>query len=151
LQKISNSAKYTQEFAKKFAKKLARENGQVLALAGDLGSGKTCFVQGLARGLGIKKPITSPTFILIKEYRVSSKHLAAKNLIHIDLYRLRGVDPVFEKELQEYFTPENLVVIEWPEKIKHILPSNTKWFNFEYLDENRRKIVLSEENYDFGN
>ena len=135
---ISKSATETQKIATKLVKNFKK--GEILALSGDLGGGKTTFVQGLAKGLEIKEQITSPSFVLIKEYSVNSKQLTVNNLIHIDLYRLKKVDEVFAKEIQEYFVPENIVVIEWAEKIKDILPANTKWFKFDFIDENIREI-----------
>ena len=137
---ISKSTAETQKIAADLAKNL--KGGDFLALTGDLGGGKTTFVQGLAKGLGIKKQITSPSFVLIKEYSVNRKQLTVNNLIHIDLYRLKKIDPIFKKEIQEYFKPENIVVIEWAEKMKDILPKNTKWFKFDFIDENTRKIIF---------
>ena len=142
---ISKSVAETQKIAADLAKKLS--SGEILALSGDLGGGKTTFVQGLAKGLGIKEQITSPTFVLIKEFKISRSYkLEAKNLIHIDLYRLKKIDKIFKKEIQEYFKPENITVIEWAEKIKDSLPKNTKWIKFNFISENKRRIK-----YDFSN
>ena len=151
---ISKSAAETQKIAADLAKKL--KGGEILALTGDLGGGKTTFVQGLAKGLEVKKQITSPSFVLIKEYSISNQpaqgwsasggqsaiNNKAKKLIHIDLYRLKKVDKILEKEISEYFKPENIVVIEWAEKIKNALPKNTQWIKFDFVDENTRKIVF---------
>ncbi len=145
---ISKSAAETQKIAADLVKKLSArggsafggKGGEILALTGDLGGGKTTFVQGLAKGFGIKKQITSPSFVLIKEYPLKNKQ--AKDLVHIDLYRLKKVDKIFKREILEYFKPENIVVIEWAEKIKNALPKNTQWIEFDFIDENTRKIVF---------
>jgi len=139
---ISKSAEQTQKIAANFAKNL--KDGGILALTGDLGGGKTTFVQGLAQGLGVKKQITSPSFVLIKEYplRVNGKSQIANSLVHIDLYRLKKVDKILEREILEYFTPENICIIEWAEKIKNALPKTTQWIEFDFIDENTRKIVF---------
>ena len=141
---ISKSTAETQKIAADLAKNL--KGGDILALTGDLGGGKTTFVQGLAKGLGLKKQITSPSFVIIKEYSISNQQSAinnkAKKLIHIDLYRLNKVDKILQKEILEYFKPENIVVIEWAEKIKDTLPKNTQWLKFDFVDENTRKIIF---------
>ncbi len=143
---ISKSTEQTQKIAADLASNL--KGGQILALTGDLGGGKTTFVQGLAKGFRIKKQITSPSFVLVKEYRISkqltvnSKQQIANKLIHIDLYRLKKIDEVLQKEISEYFKPENICVIEWAEKIKDALPKNTQWIKFDFVDENRRKIIF---------
>lgn len=102
---------------------------------GDLGAGKTTFVQGLAEGLGIKERILSPTFILMREYG---------NLYHVDLYRLEeGIDEeVRNLGLTDIWgKKDNIVIIEWAEKITDLLPENTIWMNFEILDEGRRITI----------
>jgi len=113
---ITNSAKETQAAAKKIMKKLAsqpRRGALVLALSGELGAGKTTFIQGLAPALGIKEKVLSPTFVIMKHF---------KNLYHIDCYRLSGAKDLkgldFEKIIKN---PKNIVVIEWAEKIKSAL------------------------------
>lgn len=108
---------------------------RILCLYGDLGSGKTTFIQGLARGLGIKKRILSPTFIMMREYG---------NFYHVDLYRVEGEKDVEGLGLSEIWSdPENIVAIEWPEKIKKILPQKRMEIYFEYLNENERRITIS--------
>lgn len=141
---ITKSVSETQKLAAKFAQNLKR--GEIIALSGDLGGGKTTFTQGLAKVLGIKNKITSPTFVLIKEYKINLKHsnlcLKSQNLVHIDLYRLKKIDPIFKKELKEYFNSQNICIIEWAKKIKGILPSKTKWIKFEFVNENSRQIIF---------
>ncbi len=95
--------------------------GTVLCLHGDLGAGKTCFVQGLARALGVRRPVGSPTFTLINEYK------GAKPLAHIDLYRIRGAGDAYGLGLEDYlFHFGGIVAIEWAERAADLLPE-TCW------------------------
>lgn len=129
-------------------------NGQglmvnVLALTGDLGSGKTTFVQGFAEGLGVKARIISPTFILMRHYKVSINHqsLTISHFYHIDLYRLEGNigNEVINLGLGDIWEkPENIVVIEWAEKIKEMIPESARWIKFENLGGDRRKITIND-------
>lgn len=133
---ITNSAFETEKFGEKLAKKVKK--GGIIALYGELGSGKTTFVRGLARGLGIKKRVLSPTFIFIRPYKINSKIL-----YHIDLYRINKFEETRGLGLEEILSkPKNIVVIEWAEKVKKILPKKRIDIHFNYLDENKRKITL---------
>jgi tRNA threonylcarbamoyladenosine biosynthesis protein TsaE len=133
---ISASAGQTWEIARLIGEKL--REGDVLALSGELGSGKTCFTGGLACGLGvdIKYQITSPTFTLINEYPGRCK------LYHFDIYRLTHYSEFEDLGYEEYFYGKGVVVIEWAEKIAQILPANIFFINFEYIDENKRRIII---------
>jgi tRNA threonylcarbamoyladenosine biosynthesis protein TsaE len=139
---LSNSKTETYKIAAKIAKEL--KGGEILALSGDLGSGKTTFVQGLAAALGIKNQVTSPTFVLLKKYKVESSKLKIKSLIHVDAYRMESEKDAESIGLSEYLNDKkNLVVIEWPEKIIKIFPDGKKLVKFKYVDENTRKITIS--------
>ena len=132
---------------KKIATDLIRNHANVLALTGELGSGKTTFVQGLAEGLGIKQRIISPTFILVRKYEIpiSNIQYQISNFYHIDLYRLEeNVETeVRNLGLEEIWqNPENIVVIEWAEKIKSMIPKKAKWIKFENLGEDERRIKV---------
>lgn len=133
---ISQSAARSKEIARAIGEKL--REGDVLAMSGELGSGKTCFTGGLAQGLGVddKYRITSPTFTLINEYPARLK------LYHFDVYRLNDYSEFEDLGYEEYFGGRGVVVIEWAEKIARLLPENTLFLNFEYLDENSRRIVI---------
>lgn len=145
---LTKSEKETQKFAKDFAKSL--KSGDILALGGDLGSGKTAFTKGIASALGISDIVTSPTFVILKNYEIKNKKPASpaggskiKNLIHIDCYRLTDIEDAKSIGLQEYFElPDNIIVIEWAENIKFILPNRTKYIGFENLGKDKRKIVF---------
>ncbi len=135
---ISNSEKQTFNFAKKFSKKLT--GGEVIGLVGNLGAGKTVFVKGLAAGLGIKKNITSPTFVLMKIYQIS-QHQYIKKLIHIDAYRLKRVHDFSAIGAKEYFNqPGTITVIEWADKIKKILPKKAGFVKIQLAGGNKRII-----------
>jgi len=97
-------------------------NGGVIALQGELGAGKTTFVQGLARALGIARPVTSPTFTLVGEYP-GGRLL----LVHMDLYRLRSPDDLLTIGFPEYLERKALVAVEWPERAGDLLPPETIW------------------------
>ena len=133
---ISNSAAQTIEIARLIGEKL--KDGDLLALSGELGSGKTCFTKGLARGLGVSDEyqITSPTFTLINEYPARCK------LHHFDVYRLNSYSELEDLGFEEYFAGDGVIVIEWAEKIAAIIPKESIFVNFEYIDENRRKMII---------
>lgn len=123
----------------KIAKSLASDfkNGGVIALSGELGSGKTTFVQGFAKGLGINEKIISPTFLLIRQYPVGNYFF-----YHIDLYRLGSVE-MKDLGLKEILTdPNNIVLIEWPERIKDFEDYTMK-ISIKSLDESLRDIIIS--------
>lgn len=135
---ITNSYEETQRLGADFAQKL--NSIPVLALHGDLGSGKTTFIQGLAKGLGIEKKIISPTFIIMRTYEIKPRVF-----YHIDLYRIKDEKDIRDLGLIEWMQdPQNLFAIEWPEKIKSLLPQKRLDIFFEYLDENKRKITYEE-------
>ncbi len=122
-------------------KVLVRGQALVLALQGDLGSGKTTFTQGLAKSLIIKQRITSPTFVITKRFKIQDSRF--KNLYHIDCYRLNKPEEILNLGWQEIIAnPKNIVVIEWPEKIKKFLPKNTIYLKFKFINENQRYISL---------
>ena len=133
---ISNSATQTFEIARLIGEKL--KNGDILALSGELGSGKTCFTKGLAKGLGVsdKYQITSPTFTLINEYPARCK------LYHFDVYRLNSYSELEDLGYEEYLSGDGVVVIEWAEKIDKLIPRDSIFINFEYVDENSRKMII---------
>ena len=110
----TNSPEETWELAAELADELGA--GTVIALHGDLGAGKTCFIQGLAAALGIDEPITSPTYTLIGEYE------GRLPLHHIDLYRLSGPVEALGLGLEEYFDANGITAIEWAERAEGLLP-----------------------------
>ncbi len=114
----------------------------MLALAGELGAGKTTFAQGFAKGLGVKEKILSPTFILLREFKI--KHPFFRTLYHVDCYRLDNparelLHLGFKKIIAD---PRAIVVIEWADRIQKILPRDFFWIQFRYGDKNKRSITL---------
>lgn len=116
------------------------DDGYCLALAGDLGSGKTTFTQGLARGLGVQAPVTSPTFTLINQYRTADGRL----LQHVDCYRLSNAPlEMWDVGLADLLVGSDIVVIEWADRIPGLLPDEYVDIAFRYLDDDRRELQLS--------
>lgn len=140
---ITNTFNQTQKLGSQFADKL--KNGGIIALYGDLGSGKTTFVQGLAKGLGIESKIISPTFIIVRKYEISkSLILNFKSFYHVDLYRIANEKDIESLGLAEIINdPENIIAIEWPEKIEKFLPKKRINLHFQYLGDNKRQIEVN--------
>src|SRR5262249_50153872 len=110
--------------------------GEVWALVGDLGAGKTHFVQGAASGLNTSTPATSPTFALIHEYPGGRLPL-----YHFDFYRLETAAEALALGLDEYLDGDGLTIIEWADKFPSLLPPATRWFRFEILTGDHRRIT----------
>lgn len=110
-----------------------------VALKGELGTGKTCLTQGIAKGLGVPDSysITSPTFTLINEYP-GKRHV----LYHVDVYRLRGSADLNETGYEEYLSDNGVTVIEWAEKIMDVIPDNALIIEITYLDDDMRRIEI---------
>lgn len=132
------------DFAKEFIKKLPTENTKkafVVGLVGDLGAGKTTFVQAVAKELGAKESVTSPTFVLVQRYAI--QHPAFSSLVHIDAYRLHPGE-AHTIGWDEYLAdPKNLVLVEWPEKMEDAFPKNAEQLHFSVVDEETRAITYA--------
>ena len=122
----------------------------VVAMQGDLGGGKTTFIQGFARGLGIKENITSPTFVILKKFEIAaSRSSPPRNdreriFYHIDAYRLEKSEDLMDLGIEKILLDShNIVAIEWSEKIKKILPKNAVKIKFEFIDNTTRKIKIT--------
>src|SRR3989344_3358193 len=137
---------------KKLAAKLAKmilwtkpnKHAKVLALTGNLGAGKTTFIQGFIKALGIRTRVTSPTFLIFRSYPLTKNLGGSRSVIHADLYRIQKFDELktlgFKKILDNQ---KNIVLIEWAEKIKKHLPKKTLWIKLGYgLKENEREIEI---------
>lgn len=132
LQLITTSPEKTQDIG--FNLGLNASPGDIYYLIGHLGSGKTCLTQGIARGLDIKNIITSPTFVLIKEY------YGRIPLYHIDLYRLEREEDILLLGLEQYFESNGLCVIEWAEKLVNIFDYDHLEIELSYISENERGL-----------
>ena len=156
---VTQSAQETQKLGEKIGNQLiishpaspAGRQPSIIALYGELGSGKTTFIQGLAKGLGIKDRILSPTFVMIRQYSITNHQLLVTghqspitNFFHVDLYRVENEKDVESLGLEEIWSdPQNIVAIEWAEKIKKILPKKRTDIHFKYANENERRIRIN--------
>lgn len=135
---VTNSAEETIEFAKSFAKTL--KAGDVIALHGDLGSGKTTFIKGLALGLGLKNPdeVKSPTFALMHLYKTHPP------LYHFDLYRLESLKEIINIGFEEYVQDPGLIVcVEWAERAEDLLPETKRDVSLSVAGPSQRKIEIT--------
>ncbi len=138
---LTSSAGETQKLAQELAKKF-KNHGGVVALVGDLGTGKTTFTQGFAQGLGIKDKIISPTFVLIRQHKLPNSN---RWLFHLDLYRLEKAADFSQLGLEELFSNnDNVILIEWAEKVLNQLPPHSLKLKFEKIAENKRKITFED-------
>ncbi len=154
MEKASKSLAETAQIAIECLEQLVKEKPQVgkatvVALQGDLGSGKTTFTQAVARALGITCRVTSPTFVIMKNYRLSggiasptSKAMPWRNLIHIDCYRLDVPKDLLRLGWKEIVADKNnLILVEWPERVGELLSNPSLKIKFEVVDETSRKII----------
>jgi len=137
----SLAIKLSEDFFKKISKKAF-----IIGLKGDLGGGKTTFLQGFAKGLGIKEKITSPTFVIAKRFSLySSKKNKGefKNFYHFDCYRIGNPREILNLDFMNIVSDsQNIVAIEWPERIKKILPKNVILIKFKFINDKTREIVI---------
>lgn len=133
---VTDSARETKELGKLLAQKL--RGGEVLCLDGELGAGKTTFTQGLLQGLKIKGPYTSPTFVIMKEYRTKKI-----TVYHIDAYRIESEDLMALGWKEIIADTKNVVIIEWSNRVKKILPKRALKIAFIWLDKNKRQITFA--------
>lgn len=147
----SQTKKLGESLANEILKTITGKKAIVLGLSGELGSGKTTFLQGFARGLGIKHKILSPTFIIMRRLEVKPPHACGgltsakttKNFYHIDCYRIEKPKEILDLGFKKIIAgSKNIVAIEWAEKIKDIVPQNTIWINFNLISKNIRKIEI---------
>lgn len=116
------------------------QTGDVICLAGELGSGKTCLAQGIGQGMGIVDPITSPTFTLVAEHQPPAP---GPTLYHIDLYRLSSpVEEALAFGLNDYLQRDGVCLIEWADRIRSALPVERLWVTLRHVDESKRGITM---------
>ena len=139
---LSKSVKKTQRIAADLAQKIIKtKKSAVIALEGELGAGKTVFVKGFAKALGIKSKIKSPTFVLMKKYKVPQ----GTNLYHLDCYRVGNHKDLKIPELKEILDMSHnhdIVLIEWAERVKEILPKKHITVHIDHISKNERKITI---------
>lgn len=134
----------TRVVAKKFAESLATrklaKKALIIGFTGELGAGKTTFIKSFTRSMGVRKKITSPTFVILRRFKINSKPF--KNIFHIDAYRISekselsavGIDKILE-------SPSNIVLVEWADRIKNVLPKDTIWVKFKYGKERDERTI----------
>lgn len=119
------------------------DGATIVGISGDLGAGKTTFVQHLARELGITETVTSPTFTIMKIYP-TGVGTPFSRLVHMDAYRVESLEELRPLRLAEIFKePKTLICVEWAEKIKEFLPEETIYLSFETLSEDSRSITIT--------
>lgn len=134
---LSSSIQETISFGKKFAEEL--NAGDVVCLEGDLGAGKTHFVKGIASFFGVMEDqVSSPTFTLINEYQGDIP------IFHFDCYRLKNEQEALEIGTEEYFYGDGISIVEWPQKIRNLIPSEAFWISITHSGEHQREIDIKE-------
>jgi len=142
---ITTTPQQTQKVAFSMAREFLSAKGHnkaiIIGLRGELGSGKTTFIQGFAKGLGIKEKVLSPTFVIIKPYKIPDIRYKLQNLYHVDCYRIDKAKEIFELGWKDMIAdPANIVVVEWSERIKSILPTDSIILDFQTIDKNKRQL-----------
>lgn len=142
---ITKNAGETKELGREIAKQILaaknKDHAIVVDLKGDLGGGKTTFLQGLAAGMGIKEKILSPTFVIMKKFKVPDSDFS--HFYHIDCYRLKSSKELTELGFSEIVSsPKNIVAVEWPEVAADILPKDAIKINFRFIGESEREIIV---------
>jgi len=142
---ITRSAGRTKEVGEKLAriilKNKPKKQAVVVGLEGNLGAGKTTFLQGFAKGLGIREKILSPTFVILKHFKITKSEFT--DFYHIDCYRINNEKEILEIGFKDIISnPENIVAIEWADKIKKILPKKNIRIKFKFINEKKREIVI---------
>lgn len=132
---ISHCPEETRKIGRDIAKRLKK--GDIIAIFGELGAGKTCLVQGIIQGLDIDDWASSPSFTLINEY------YGKFPVYHLDLYRLKSMEEILALGIEEYLFGDGVVIIEWANKIKDLIPPGAIEIDIFPLDENTREIIIS--------
>ncbi len=138
----SRSPEDTQAIGERLGARL--EAGDVVACIGELGAGKTCFLQGLARGLGVQADVTSPTFVLINQYR------GRLPVYHVDAYRTESLSELVDQGVEELFHGNGVAVIEWADKLLPLLPPHAITVTITGLGDEPRQIVIEQPVSDSG-
>lgn len=138
---ISNSPAETEEIARRLAEEIVP--GSLLALKGELGSGKTLFTQGLVAGMDSDAAVTSPTFTIVHEYQGGRLPV-----YHFDFFRLENRDSALQLGLEDYFFGDGVSVVEWADRFPELIPEQARWISFEIKSERQRMITLSDQGHE---
>jgi tRNA threonylcarbamoyladenosine biosynthesis protein TsaE len=133
---ISRSTEQTRRVGMRLGALL--QSGDLVALVGDLGSGKTTLVQGIAAGWGSLDPVSSPTFVLVNVYR----HSDSVRLFHLDAYRLKDPAEALDLDLDDMLD-QGPMIVEWAERVQGVLPQQGLWVHLNYIDEVQRDLIFS--------
>ena len=136
---VTASPEETQQLGRELAAALVA--GDVIALTGNLGSGKTCMIQGICRGLGVCDYVNSPTFVLVNEYEgvLGGRSIT---VFHLDLYRLAGRAELEDLGAEEYFYGQGVCLVEWADRAEGLLPPNRRDVKLEYLSDGQRRVTV---------
>ena len=146
LKHITKSSLQTKKIGEELARKILKEGpkkkkAQVLALSGELGGGKTTFLQGFAKGVGVKKKILSPTFVIMKSFKLEGPSF--NTFYHLDCYRIKKAKELFVLGFEEILSnPKNIIAIEWAERVQKLLPKNSKLITFKFYNKKEREIII---------
>lgn len=154
MEKVTNSPEQTVKLGFQWGQKILevtkeQKRALVLSLEGKLGTGKTTFIQGLAKGLGVEESVTSPTFLIIKKYKL--KHSSSfHSFYHVDCYRLESPQELLRLGIEDIFKdPKAVVAVEWGQKVKSILPERVIVIKFKHISKGERKITAyNDHDYD---
>ena len=144
---VAKNEQETRKLAKLLAEEIIKKplkikTALVIGLKGELGSRKTTFIKAFSRKLGIRKRLSSSTFVILKRYSIKDKQFA--NLYHIDCYRLYKPKELLDLDLKEIISnPQNIVLVEWAEKIRSVLPKGTIWIRFKIVGVKERRLVVN--------
>ena len=134
MEKNSNSPDVTMSIGFEFSKEI--KAGDIIAIEGEIGAGKTTFIKGVLKGLGYKGNVNSPTYTLINEYQADSK------IIHIDCYREKNINRWIDIGFIDYLNDNNIIIIEWPEILEDIIPHYAIKVEMKHIDDNKREIIF---------
>lgn len=151
---ITNNFKATKKAGEMLAQEL--KTGLIICLSGELGSGKTTFTQGFLKGLKIKGPYTSPTFVVMKKYhkaynikpktkKQNMLHVPCSmfhDVYHLDAYRVKAKDILNLGWEEMIVNKNNIILVEWADRIKKIIPQDSLWIDFKWISKNKRKIIF---------
>lgn len=153
---LTNNPVQTKKLGERTAKDILKippkKKALVIGLTGQLGGGKTTFLQGFAKGLGLKEKILSPTFIILKKFQIPNPKLQTnpksqfskfQTFYHIDCYRVEKPKEILDLDFKKIISnSQNIVAVEWADRIRKIMPKKTIWIKFSFIEKNTRKIII---------
>lgn len=143
---ITKNPSQTKKLGEKLAKEILNKKPKravVIALIGELGGGKTTFLQGFAKGLGVKEKILSPTFVIMRKFKICADSPQFLSFYHIDCYRIQNPKEILMLGFRKIISDQqNIVAIEWADKTEKIMPKDALWVKFQFIDKNKRKITI---------